>query len=42
MIDVSTKDLSLIENRKANSAIVIVIKICLVVLDIELNMIWSK
>ena len=41
MIDVSTKDLNMIENRKANPTIVIVIKICQA-LDIELNTIWSK
>ena len=41
MIDISTKYLNMIENRKANPTIVIVIKICQA-LDIELNTIWSK
>ena len=36
MVDISTKYLNMIENRKANPTIVIVIKICSV-LDIELN-----
>ncbi len=41
MVDISTKYLNMIENRKANPTIVIVIKICQA-LDIELNTIWSK
>ena len=41
MVDISTKYLNMIENRKANPTIVIVIKIC-GVLDIDLNTIWSK
>ncbi len=41
MVDISTKYLNMIENRKANPTIVIVIKICSV-LDIELNTIWHK
>ncbi len=41
MVDISTKYLNMIENRKANPTIVIVIKICKV-LDIELNSIWQK
>lgn len=41
MIDISTKYLNLIENRKANPTIVIVVKICLA-LGIDLNTIWSK
>lgn len=41
MIDISTKYLNMIENRKANPTIVIVIKIC-GALDIDLNTIWSK
>lgn len=40
MVDISTKYLNMIENRKANPTIVIVIKIC-TALDIELNTIWS-
>lgn len=39
MIDISTKYLNMIENRKANPTIVIVIKICLA-LGIELNTIY--
>ncbi len=41
MIDISTKYLNMIENRKANPTIVIVIKICLA-LGIELNSIWAE
>lgn len=41
MVDISTKYLNMIENRKANPTIVIVIKIC-TVLNIELNSIWHK
>ena len=41
MVDISTKYLNLIENRKANPTIVIVVKICLA-LGIDLNTIWSK
>lgn len=41
MVDISTKYLKLIENRKANPTIVIVVKICLA-LGIDLNTIWSK
>ena len=40
-IDISTKYLNMIENRKANPTIVIVIRICHA-LDIDLNTIWSK
>ena len=40
MIDISTKYLNMIENRKANPTIVIVIKIC-IALQIELNSIWQ-
>lgn len=40
MVDISTKYLNMIENRKANPTIVIVIKIC-IALNIELNTIWS-
>lgn len=40
-IDISTKYLNIIENRKANPTIVIVIRICQA-LDIDLNTIWSK
>ncbi len=40
-IDISTKYLNMIENRKANPTIVIVIRICQA-LDIDLNTIWSK
>ena len=36
MVDISTKYLNLIENRKANPTIVIVVKICLA-LGIDLN-----
>lgn len=39
MIDISTKYLNMIENRKANPTIVIVIKICQV-LEIDLNSIY--
>lgn len=41
MVDISTKYLNLIENRKANPTIIIVVKICLA-LGIDLNTIWSK
>ena len=41
MIDISTKYLNMIENRKANPTIVIVIRICMA-LDIDLNTVWSK
>ena len=40
-IDISTKYLNMIENRKANPTIVIVIKICLA-LGIELNTIYPN
>ena len=39
-IDISTKYLNMIENRKANPTIVIVIRICQA-LNIDLNTIWS-
>ena len=39
MVDISTKYLNMIENRKANPTIVIVVKIC-IALDIELNSIF--
>lgn len=39
MIDISTKYLNMIENRKANPTIVIVVKICLA-LNIDLNSIY--
>ena len=41
MVDISTKYLNLIENRKANPTIVIVAKIC-IALGVDLNQIWSK
>ena len=41
MVDISTKYLNMIENRKANPTIVIVVKICKV-LNIELSDIWSE
>lgn len=41
IVDISTKYLNMIENRKANPTIVIVIKLCNA-LDIELNTIWKK
>lgn len=41
MIDISTKYLNMIENRKANPTIVIVIKICQV-LDINLNSVYTS
>ncbi len=41
MVDISTKYLNLIENRKANPTIVIVVKIC-IALGVDLNQIWSK
>lgn len=41
MIDISTKYLNMIENRKVNPTIVIVIRICMA-LDIDLNTVWSK
>lgn len=40
MIDISTKYLNMIENRKANPTIVIVVKIC-IALEIDLNRIYS-
>lgn len=41
MVDISTKYLNMIENRKANPTIVIVIRIC-EALGIDLNTIYSK
>ncbi len=41
MIDISTKYLNMIENRKANPTIVIVVKIC-IALGIELNTIYPN
>lgn len=41
MVDISTKYLNMIENRKANPTVVIVIRIC-EALGIDLNTIWSK
>lgn len=41
MVDISTKYLNMIENRKANPTIVIVIKICQV-LEIDLNSIYPS
>ncbi len=41
MIDISTKYLNMIENRKANPTIVIVIKICQI-LQIDLNSIYPS
>ena len=41
MVDISTKYLNMIENRKANPTIVIVVKICKVP-NIELSAIWSE
>lgn len=41
MVDISTKYLNMIENRKANPTIVIVVKLC-EALEIELNSVWSK
>ncbi len=40
MVDISTKYLNMIENRKANPTIVIVIKICLA-LNVDLNTVWN-
>lgn len=40
IIDISTKYLNMIENRKANPTIVIVVKICNA-LKIDLNSIWK-
>lgn len=39
MVDISTKYLNMIENRKANPTIVIVVKVC-IALGIELNSIF--
>ncbi len=41
MVDISTKYLNMIENRKANPTIVIVVKICMA-LDIDINSVWTK
>ncbi len=41
MVDISTKYLNMIENRKANPTIVIVVKIC-IALKIELNSVWES
>ena len=41
MVEISTKYQNMIENRKANPTIVIVVKICMV-LGIDLNSIWNK
>ncbi len=40
-VNISAKYLNMIENRKSNPSIVIVIRICQA-LDIDLNTIWSK
>lgn len=41
MVDISTKYLNMIENRKANPTIVIVVKIC-IALNIDLNSVWTN
>ena len=41
IVDISTKYLNMIENRKANPTIVIVIKICNA-LEIDLNAIYAQ
>lgn len=41
MVDISTKYLNMIENRKANPTIVIVVKIC-IALNIPLNLIYPR
>lgn len=41
MVDISTKYLNMIENRKANPTIVIVVKIC-IALQIDLNSIYPS
>lgn len=41
MVDISTKYLNMIENRKANPTIVIVVKIC-IALKISLNTIYPE
>ena len=41
MINISTKYLNMIENRKATSTIVIFTRIC-TYLNIDLNTVWSK
>jgi putative transcriptional regulator len=41
MVEISTKYLNMIENRKANPTIIIVIKICQA-LNVDLNTIWSE
>lgn len=41
MVDISTKYLNMIENRKANPTIVIVVKIC-IALKISLNTIYPQ
>ena len=41
MVDISTKYLNMIENRKANPTIVIVVKIC-IALNIELKSVWTN
>lgn len=41
MVDISTKYLNMIENRKANPTIVIVVKICLA-LEVDLNIIYPQ
>lgn len=41
MTDISTKYLNMIENRKANPTIVIVVKIC-IALNIPLNLIYPR
>lgn len=40
LVDISTKYLNMIENRRANPTIVIVVKIC-IALKIELNSIYQ-
>lgn len=41
MVDISTKYLNMIENRKANPTIVIIVKIC-IALQIDLNSIYPS
>ncbi|MDO5438116.1 MAG: helix-turn-helix transcriptional regulator [bacterium] len=40
-INISTKYLNMIENRKANPTILVVIKLCMA-LNVELNEVWKE
>ena len=41
MVGISAKYLNMIENRRSNPSIAVVIRIC-IALDIDLNTVWTK